>query len=54
MKFLTKEEGLKRLEIWKKCEHFKDGPVIQYCDKCKCVMKLKVYMKGAKCPIQKW
>ena len=53
---VTKEEGLKRLGICKKCEFFKDKPIVPqiYCDKCKCVMKLKVYLKGATCPIQKW
>jgi hypothetical protein len=54
MEFLTKKEGLKRLKICEKCEHFKNVPVIQYCDKCKCVLKIKVYMKGVKCPIEKW
>ena len=54
--FTTKEEGDKRLAICKKCEYFKDTPLVKqiYCDKCKCVMKMKVYMKGATCPIQKW
>ena len=52
--FLTKEEGQKRLKICKKCEHYKDVPVLYYCNKCKCVLKMKVYLKGAKCPIQKW
>jgi len=56
MEFLSKEEGLKRLEICKQCEYFTHTPIVKqiYCDKCKCVIKLKVYMKGAKCPIQKW
>jgi len=56
MEFLSKEESLKRLEICKQCEYFTHTPIVKqiYCDKCKCVIKLKVYMKGAKCPIQKW
>ena len=52
--FLTKKEGQKRLKICKKCEHYKDVPVLYYCNMCKCVLKMKVYLKGAKCPIQKW
>ena len=54
MAYLDRKKGLKRLYICKKCEHFKNVPVLQYCNKCKCVMKLKVYIKGARCPIQKW
>jgi hypothetical protein len=51
--FVQKEESDKRLEVCKKCEHYKDTPV-KYCEECGCVLKLKIHMKGVKCPIQKW
>ena len=48
--FVLKEESDKRLEICKKCIHYKDKPV-KYCEECGCVLKLKIHMKGVECPI---
>lgn len=49
--FLTKEEHEKeRLQICKSCEKHKLG----FCMACGCSVKLKVKLKSASCPLEKW
>jgi hypothetical protein len=49
--FLIKEEHEKeRLSVCKSCEKYKLG----FCMACGCAVKLKVKLKNAVCPLQKW
>lgn len=41
-----------RLEVCKSCEWYRS--VISQCKKCRCIMKVKVHLKDAKCPLEKW
>ena len=55
----TKEQkqwAEKRLEICMKCEHWKSQLGIEYCGKCGCATKGKVFSpKGMEaCPLGKW
>lgn len=49
--FLDNESATKRFEICKECPFMKDST---QCRKCGCLMKAKVKVKGASCPIGKW
>lgn len=42
-----------RLEICRKCEHFRNSP-IQLCRKCGCALNLKARLARAHCPLGKW
>jgi hypothetical protein len=49
---LPKEEREKRLEICRKCEHFK--PDSSRCGVCGCFMKIKTALAVADCPKSYW
>jgi hypothetical protein len=52
IKIEEKKESLKRMSICLKCEHL--IPLLKVCKICKCVMPLKVKLKEASCPKNKW
>jgi len=41
-----------RYAICKECKWFRSS--ISQCKKCMCIMKLKVHLKSASCPIGNW
>jgi len=47
-----KEISKKRILTCLKCEHL--IPFLKVCNICKCLMPLKVKLKNAKCPENKW
>lgn len=49
-KIVAKEVSSSRMQTCKQCPHFMKG----ICKKCGCVMRLKVKIEMAKCPIGKW
>ena len=45
-------EAKDRIAICRGCEWYRKA--ISQCKKCGCIMKLKVHLKDAKCPLRKW
>lgn len=50
--FLPTEQSEARLDICKKCPNF--IALTQMCDRCMCVMPMKVKLAPASCPDNKW
>lgn len=50
--FISKEESKKRLDICKKCEHYKS--LTKICGLCYCLVTVKVKFDIAFCPDKKW
>jgi len=44
------DESIRRINICKQCEHFKDPR----CTKCGCFMFVKTKLQSARCPIGLW
>jgi hypothetical protein len=47
-----KEIAQNRYDQCKKCDSF--NKILFFCEKCGCIMKVKVKLKDAKCPLGKW
>ncbi len=41
-----------KMDICIKCDKF--SPTTSRCQQCGCFMKMKVYVKGLHCPLDKW
>lgn len=41
-----------RLAICRQCEWYRKS--ISQCKKCMCIMKIKVHLANARCPLEKW
>jgi hypothetical protein len=50
--FVEKQQAQVRYDKCKICENF--SKKTSFCKKCYCIMKIKVTLKDAKCPIDKW
>ena len=50
--FLSEEESEKRLNICKACSNF--IKLTQMCNKCMCIMPMKVKLAPVSCPEDKW
>jgi hypothetical protein len=50
--FVKREIANKRLEICKSCSEYIKA--ITLCNKCKCIMPLKVTLSNSRCPLNKW
>lgn len=48
----VKRQALGRLAVCKDCPELR--PKLNTCKKCGCLMPAKVFLKKAKCPINKW
>ena len=51
MALANPEVRKQRWDICNACEHITN---MRRCDKCKCVLKLKILFDRMKCPIGKW
>ena len=49
---VSAEVSEKRMSVCKGCPHFE--PVLQRCNECGCMQKLKTRLAGMKCPLGKW
>ena len=50
--FVNKETAQSRFDVCKKCKHL--NLTLFACEKCGCLMKIKVKFAKATCPIDKW
>jgi len=50
--FVSEEESKKRLDICKKCEHYKH--ITKICGLCYCLVSIKVKFDMFECPDKKW
>lgn len=51
---LSPQEIDDRFEVCYHCPEFRDRYLFTQCNKCKCVLEVKLTLEGAQCPLGKW
>lgn len=52
--FVSKSLRDDRFEKCFSCPEYNKSAIVNYCNKCLCVMAIKTWLKESKCPINQW